>query len=46
MSRKIKSSSGDTSNTNPYMRKWIGTEVLTSKIDRTRNVVKIYTKVL
>ena len=46
MSRKIKSSSGDTSNTNPYMRKWIGTEVLTSKIDKNRKVVKVFTKVL
>jgi len=46
MSKNIKSSSGDLSNTNPYIRVHAGTEVTTSKIVRFKDhiEIKIYQK--
>ena len=55
MSRKIKSSSGDTSYVNPYMKKWVGHEVTTSTWKKGKPVmtyangvwqIKLRTKVL
>lgn len=42
MSKTTKSSSGDLTNTNPYIRKWAGQEVTTWKIIRIKD--KIQTK--
>jgi len=39
--RKVKSSSGDCSYINPYMQKFVGQEVITSKIVRKNGTVKV-----